>query len=475
MTATAEAESGVEDVPILAAATPAPLTPAATGAAPPSDPMASGSDPEPTTTTTEPRGPDSQAHQPANIDSLNDFIASNRNKSTMKKTEHCLKRFREYLSVTQKENRAIHEIPPENLNVFIGGFLLNVKKTDGKDYEPDTLTSFHRAISRHLNDNNYGHDIVQSPLFKTSKKVLEMRRKQLKQGGLGNRPNRAEPLSAEQEQRLWDCGQLGTESAEPLQNAVWFFVTKLLGLRGSHEARQLQWGDLSMQNDENGAEFLEFNERVTKTRTGNSAHLRPFAPKIFPNIGNPQKCPVRAYKLFREHRPNAMMTDSAPFFLGINRHAKVGGEWYKCQPMGHDMLGSIMRRMAAGAGLQGRFSNHSVRKTMITNLLHAEVEATKICQLSGHKNVQSINNYAVASKEQQAEMCQILQGDNRPRVPALPPPTSYPNALCPITNGRSNGAGMNQNPVAINTQQQARLSSLFHGATFNGPVSFHFN
>lgn len=61
------------------------------------------------------------------------------------------------------------------------------------------------------------------------------------------------------------------------------------------------------------------------------------------------------------------------------------------------------------AGLVGNYTNHSVGKTCITNLLHAGVPPTVICQLSGHNNVNSINNYSVASVKQQQTMSAILQ------------------------------------------------------------------
>ena len=65
--------------------------------------------------------------------------------------------------------------------------------------------------------------------FHTSTKVLEMRRRELKQAGKGNRPNRAESLSAEQEDRLWLTGQLGTDSAETVQNILWYLSPNCWG------------------------------------------------------------------------------------------------------------------------------------------------------------------------------------------------------------------------------------------------------
>lgn len=90
----------------------------------------------------------------------------------------------------------------------------------------------HRAINRKLEDIGYGHNIVESPLFKMSKRVLEARRRELKQEGRGNRPNRAEALTAADEEKLWDCGQMGLGSPDALINNLWFALTKLFGFRG---------------------------------------------------------------------------------------------------------------------------------------------------------------------------------------------------------------------------------------------------
>jgi hypothetical protein len=41
------------------------------------------------------------------------------------------------------------------------------------------------------------------------------------------------------------------------------------------------WGDVELNTDSAGREYLEFNERATKTRSGNSRETRPFKPKMF--------------------------------------------------------------------------------------------------------------------------------------------------------------------------------------------------
>ena len=152
-----------------------------------------------------------------------------------------------------------------------------------------------------------------------------------------------------------------------------------------------------------------------------------------------------------------------------------------------------LMKMATNAGLVGHFTNHSVRKTMCTQLLHAGVPPTTIAQLSGHKNVQSINQYAVASKEQQQSMCQILQGQ-KPSSPALDITVKRP-ALVPLTSDNSlqavlpskqprYGYASNSNdPVnpgiaasnVNSSQTHSMISGLFAEAVFHGPVNITFS
>ena len=74
--------------------------------------------------------------------------------------------------------------------------------------------------------------------------------------------------------------------------------------------------------------------------------------------------------------------------------------WFKKGAMGKNKLGDLMREMAKEIGLQGKYCNHTVRKTSLTNLLQAGCAPTVIKHISGHKSEQSIGHYATASKAQ---------------------------------------------------------------------------
>ena len=131
------------------------------------------------------------------------------------------------------------------------------------------------------------------------------------------------------------------------------------------------------------------------------------------------------------------MDPEAPFYLAINHglspttfgkdfpQPEGDRKWFKAQPIGPITLGGLMKKMVEKAGITGqKLTNHSVRKRGITTLLHEGVNACKIAQYSGHKNVQSINNYAVISRDQQREMSHILQRQKKSKTSALTAPST---------------------------------------------------
>ncbi|XP_056000117.1 uncharacterized protein KIAA1958-like [Ostrea edulis] len=364
-----------------------------------------------------------------------DFIQNMRNKNTVRKTESAMKQFTTWLKQEPRnETREVNKMNPSELDNYIGSFLLSIRKADGSDYEPDTLTSYHRSIDRYLRENKYPFSLVNDKEFATSRTVLISKRKELKQKGKGGRPNAAEPLTKSEENILKEKGCIGLHSPKALLNKIWLQNTMMFGIRGGTENQKLRWSDIQLKKDENDREYLEYRERETKTRTGElSTHLRAFRPKQFAVPDDPSSCPVATYKAFRHHRPTSTMSPDSPFYVAINyKRAPDSHIWYKNQPLGENSLRSIMREMAKNANLPGKKTNHSARKSTCTKLLHAGIAPTTIQQLTGHKNVQSINNYAVASVEMQKTMSDILSNkeskESTSCVSTYSPPRHPPTA-----------------------------------------------
>lgn len=62
------------------------------------------------------------------------------------------------------------------------------------------------------------------------------------------------------------------------------------------DALQMCWGDVKLCQTSTGQEYLESNERETKTRSGKDPrNVTVIAPKMFA-LPNNEKCPEKAYK-----------------------------------------------------------------------------------------------------------------------------------------------------------------------------------
>lgn len=184
------------------------------------------------------------------------------------------------------------------------------------------------------------------------------------------------------------------------------------GFRARDESRKLCWGDVKLEIDpQTGREVLVWAaERGSKTRPGlEGGHQRQFDPKIFAT--GTTRCPVLLYKTFDSHRPQKSKTPESPFFLAVNQNWQKNSLWYKNSPLGKNSIGKFLSQAARSAGLpqkSKKLANHSVRKTSISRLLDAGTPENFVCQLSGHKNLQSLSTYKSASINHQQFMSDTL-------------------------------------------------------------------
>lgn len=318
-------------------------------------------------------------------------------KNTTKKEATDYNRLKRYFA-TINEKRGIEEIQAPELDKLLRQFFMTAKNLKGNLYEPDTLTGMRNSFQRILEIKKSKNDLRKGQEFVNSRKVLSSRRKELTKLGKGNKPNATRPLSE-------NVGYFGVQNPVTLQRTIWWIVTKHFGHRARDEARQLKYGDIKLEiSFETGEEYLVWDtERSTKTRTGERpmGHQRSFNPKAFASKST-DRCPVKIYKEFISHRPSTMCNPESPFFLAVSQNADYENVkiWYQPRPLGKNKVGEFMSK-ANGQ----KVANHSARKTCITNLLNNNVNPIHVAQLSGHKKVNSLQSYNVASISQQKK-CQ---------------------------------------------------------------------
>ena len=150
-----------------------------------------------------------------NDEDIDNFIAENRNKNTTKKTQSDLNVFYRWAK-NVNETRTIENIPEQELDKVLAHFFLNVRKTNGDEYEPDTLTSMLRSFDRFLREKEKQYSILTDRQFTKVREALSSKRKQLRRTGKGQKPNKALGLSENQIQELWDEKQLGYHTPQSL-------------------------------------------------------------------------------------------------------------------------------------------------------------------------------------------------------------------------------------------------------------------
>jgi len=165
------------------------------------------------------------------------------------------------------------------------------------------------------------------------------------------------------------------------------------------------WGDVQLMKSKFGTEYLHFSERQTKTRSGTDPrNVRPIKAKAFATPDLPrERDPLFFFKIYSEKRPESMNKPDAPIYLGVSHTTKNSDKsWFKASAMGVNKLNSLMKTATERAGVDNsHLTNHSARKRMTQTLNDKDIPPSHIMQLSGHRNVQSINNYSHVSQEQQ--------------------------------------------------------------------------
>ena len=179
-------------------------------------------------------------------------------------------------------------------------------------------------------------------------------------------------MTKEEEEVLWENGQLGGGTPWTLFNTIWWLLTQHFDLRGRQEHHQMKVEDFTFQRDDDRNEFLTFAKGPTKTRQGGlSAYnqTQVWKPdssslKCLPQ-GMRKSCPVMLFNLYLGKWPS-QMDKSGPFYLTVMERL-VSSVWYKKTPKGKNNTNTIMKNRKMNSPfknlcLEKNLTNHSTRK-----------------------------------------------------------------------------------------------------------------
>ena len=191
------------------------------------------------------------------------------------------------------------------------------------------------------------------------------------------------------------------------------------------------------------------------------------------------RCPVAVFKQFVNHR-SSTLRKAGLFYLSIKTNPNPDDSvWFKVQPMGVNKINEMMKNLAADTVLESsdkKFANHNARKTVVSKLKKAKVDRFGIFKITGHKNIQSLNDYDEADEDEQRQLSRNNQQNpvsreihahGQPTAPLAPcfQPLSAPLREIPMASSVT----ASLNPTMMRTEGQ----NLLH--TFNNWNVFFFN
>ena len=264
----------------------------------------------------------------------------NWNRNTTRSTNTWVRRFESWFSQQPRQQAQLEEIPVQELDRVLQKFYCHVHKQNGDEYEPDSLRTMLAALDQHLSGCGCSYSIMKDREFKESRLVLNGKAIQLRENGKGKKSRKADPLTAEEEEILWNTGVLGSDNPKSLNHTVFYTISQHFGTTGRQEHHQIRVEHLRFVcNPQTGA-----TEGLTKTRQGGLVkQQRRLKQKVFAT-GNSQ-CPVKFIERLISKRPPQLKT-SGPLYLQPLKHPRED-QWYSVQPVGINQVDKYMKDMAA--------------------------------------------------------------------------------------------------------------------------------
>ncbi len=295
------------------------------------------------------------------------------------------------------------------VSFWIQRFVLEARKGDGKSYSPDSLYQLCCGLQRAMRDADHNVNFFDDFEFAQFRSVIDGELKRLNRMGLYVNKKKANVITVEMEDILWRKRLLGDHSPQVLSDTMVYLVGLFFALRSGEEHRRLRHNppQITLIEPPGGTPYLVYKEDVSKT---NQAGLRQrnLVPKEVvhhANMACPDRCLVRIYKLYNDLCP--LNRPDGAFYLAPLACPKERC-WFKRAPLGHCKLAAVVPRLMKSAGIEGYFTNHSLRATATTRLYDAQVDEATIMQRTGHRSTDGVRAYKRTSEKMKELSSNVL-------------------------------------------------------------------
>ena len=358
--------------------------------------------------------------QYVNLFSVFGFVSFRLTKSTERKKKWALNQFEKWQIARNKLadipgspyghiKPHLEDMTIEELNFTLCKFISEIKKNNGQDdYPGNTLYEIMMSLQLHLHVSGKKYKFLQDERFEMIKNTLDREMRDRAKDGIGNDVKRADVISLEEEEILWEKGILGFHDQYSLFNSMLYLLGINFALRGGEDHRHLSWDNpqLKICRDKDGVKVLRYREYTSKCNQGGLKD-RKRKRKCVDAYPNPDqsRCVVRCFELYKSHvpkiKPNA-------FYLRPLQNCR-GDVWYSSTPVGKHKLDEVVKNMCQKAGIGGFRTNHSLRATCATRMFEEDVDEQCICDVTGHTSL-AVRQYKHTSVAKKRILSSIIQG-----------------------------------------------------------------
>lgn len=331
---------------------------------------------------------------------LNELIEaekSNTPKVTQSQTNAHIRKLKLFL----KDNglsEDIENMPVRFLADYLRYFYYTLKCKDGSFYAPRSLVSIRASIHRYLTSPmvNRNINVLNDQAFNRANAVLRVMVGKWMEAG--NKAKQFPAIEPEDMSRIHTY--FNRQNPRVLQHEVWFNCTYYFGMRGREVISKLKTADLDFASDSEAREYVFIKHDFLSKNVKKSLSQKEFEnvcnARMYANTDQ-SKCPVQCIRLYFSKIPDT----NSNLFPMINNGWMNSRYWYTpSRNTGKNMLGKFMKDISTDARLTKIYTNHSVRVTVVTELHAQGFSHLEICNVTGHKNPESVSRYVRETRDE---------------------------------------------------------------------------
>ena len=161
----------------------------------------------------------------------------------------------------------------DQLNYCLSRFILEVKKQNGEEYPSETLYEMIVSIQLYLAMNGTKLKLLSDDKFSPIRNVLDNKMKENAAAGYHRKNRKAEVISQDDEEHMWQKGILGSDSPKKLVDTLIYMIGLHFAPRAVKEHKNLRFVNSQLSvGDKNSRKYLEYVEDVAKNNQGGLKH-----------------------------------------------------------------------------------------------------------------------------------------------------------------------------------------------------------